>query len=95
MATQPNKGKAVWEGADDGEADEWEEALRRVREKDVAERKRKEREEAEEKIEERYRLRREHALWERAQEKKRADDLLKQKMIAREKWKKQIGRAHV
>ena len=81
----------MWEGANDGEGvrvPEWEEALRRVREKDVAERKRKEREEAEEKIEERYRLRREQAVWERVQEKKRAADIQRQKMIAQEKWRK-------
>ena len=41
MATRLNKEKEAWEGADDGEGErpgEWEEALRRVREKDVAER---------------------------------------------------------
>ena len=94
METQPNKGKAVWEGADDGEGvrlPEWEEALRRVREKDVAECRRKEKEAAEEKMEERKRLRVEHWLWERAQEKKRRDEAAARKKTAAENYRKSLA----
>ena len=87
MATQPNKEKAAWEGADDGEGErlgEWEEALRRVREKDADERKRKVAEAEEEKRIEVKRLKDEYWLRYKAEEKKRAAEILKQKMIARE-----------
>jgi hypothetical protein len=38
MSSQPNKGKGVWEEANDGEDEKlgvWEEAVRRVREQDA------------------------------------------------------------
>ena len=72
MSSQPNKGKAVWEeDNDEGErSGVWEEALRRVREKDAAEAERKKKEAEEAKREDYWRLTREHLAWE-AREKKR------------------------
>ena len=58
MSSQPNKEKAMWEeDNDEGErSGAWEEALRRVREKDAAEEKRKKKEAKEAEIEEKWRL---------------------------------------